>query len=202
MTIRHALAFALAFFLFLLLGWVGGPVQPLDVDTIRYFAGWRAEHPQGTGLVILLTYLGGAEFLLAVAGAGAGWLLWRGERGRAAGLVLTVLGGRLGVELLKLLIDRPRPALDAHPVAVFSQSFPSGHAGNSMVTYLALALYVAPERWRRPALVAAVLLSLAVGWTRPVLGVHWPSDVLAGWTYGAALVALLWFSFFRPRSEA
>lgn len=185
----------------LLLGWFGGEAQPVDHQVIRYFTDWRAANPQGTGAIILLTHLGGAPALLTMAGLGIGWLLWQGHRGRAALLAATVLGGRLGVELLKLLVDRSRPALDAHPVAVFSQSFPSGHAGNSMITYLALAVFAAPERWRQPAVVAAVLLALAIGATRPILGVHWPSDVLAGWTYGAVLVALM-AGAARPRTEA
>lgn len=181
----------------LLLGSFGGAGQPLDLATIRFFADWRAAHPSATQGVILLTHLGGAPMLLSLAIAGASWLWWRGLRGRAAALMLTVLGGRLGVELVKLAVDRPRPALDLHPVAVFSQSFPSAHAGNSMITYLAIALFVAPERWRRAAVGGALLLALAIGATRAVLGVHWPSDVIAGWIFGAALVSLC-----QPRSAA
>ncbi|GAA4020310.1 hypothetical protein GCM10022280_20810 [Sphingomonas swuensis] len=193
----------LAALLLILLGWGGGAGQPLDVAVIRHFVDWRTAHPQAEGVIILLTYVGSAETLLAATALGAAWLWWRSKRRRMTGLLVTVLGGRLAIELLKLIVHRPRPNLDAHPVPVFSQSFPSGHAGNTMLTFLALALYLAPPRWRAPAVGAAVAGSLAIGATRPVLGVHWPSDVLGGWIFGAAFVSLLWATFYRwPRSAA
>jgi undecaprenyl-diphosphatase len=104
-----------------------------------------------------------------------------------------VLIGRIGIEVIKLVVDRARPSLEEHPVVVHSQSFPSGHAGNSMITFLALALFVAPERWRVPAVTVAVMAAIAMGATRPLLGVHWPSDVLAGWIYGAAVALVAWW---------
>jgi undecaprenyl-diphosphatase len=191
-----------AFLLFAGLGWLGGSGQALDEWVILHFQAWRGPNPGATGATILLTHAGGAPFLLALGAVGAGALLWLGERRRALMLVLTVLGGRIGVELVKLLVDRPRPAFDAHPVIVFSQSFPSGHAANSMVTYLALALFAAPERWRRAAVAGALVLAAAIGATRPMLGVHWPSDVLGGWIYGALVVAAAWRLSLRPQSGA
>lgn len=188
--------------LFVSLGWWGGAKQALDVEAILRFQAWRSAHPAATGWVILLTHAGGAPFLLAVAGIAAAALLWRKERRRALLLVLTVLGGRLGVELIKLLVDRPRPSFDAHPVMVFSQSFPSGHAANSMVTYLALALFALPARWRAAGVAAALSIALAIGATRPMLGVHWPSDVLGGWLYGLLVVGLAWRLSLPPRSGA
>ncbi|WP_300975221.1 phosphatase PAP2 family protein [Sphingomonas sp. LHG3406-1] len=176
--------------LLLLLGWSGGAGQAYDVAAIRAGAEWRLMHPRATGAVILYTHLGSAVALLSMTAAGAIFLWWKRERARAAALLGAVLGTRIGVELLKLLVDRSRPSLDAHPVAVFSQSFPSGHAGNGMATFLALALFVAPERWRRPAVAMALVAALAMGVTRPLLGVHWPSDVAGGWTFGATVVAL------------
>lgn len=183
--------------IFLLLEWIGGATAPLDIEAIRAAGPWRLAHPQATGLVILLTQLGGATALLALTAAGALWLWLRRERARAAALVATALAGRIGIELIKFFVDRPRPGLEAHPVVVHSQSFPSGHAGNSMVTFLALALFVAPERWRRPAVGIAVAASVAMGLTRPLLGVHWPSDVVAGWIYGLVVVTTAWWLFTR-----
>lgn len=190
--------------LFLMLGLVGGATFPLDVTAIRTAIGWRAEHPQATGWLILYTHLGSGPALLTMTAAGAGWLWWERERLRAAALVGSVLAARIGVEGLKLLVDRPRPSLDAHPVMTFSQSFPSGHAGNSMATFLALALFAAPERFRGAAVAAAVAASLAMGATRPMLGVHWPSDVLGGWIFGSAVVLLAWawLRWQRGRSAA
>jgi undecaprenyl-diphosphatase len=178
---------------FLLLEWIGGATYPLDVAAIRASVPWRIAHPQAAGIVVLYTHLGSAPVLLGMTAIGAGWLWWRGERARVAALAMAVLGTRIGVEIIKAVVDRARPSLDAHPVTVFSQSFPSGHAGNSMATFLALALFVAPGRWRRPAVAAAVAASLAMGATRPLLGVHWPSDVLAGWIFGAAVTLLAWW---------
>ncbi len=194
-------AISAALLLLILLGSMGGAGQLQDRAAILQLADWRAINPRGTGLVILLTHAGGAPFLLTVAGLGVLTLWVRQQRAKAVLLALTVLGGRLGVELIKLAVDRPRPSFDAHPVVVFSQSFPSGHAANSTVTYLALALFAAPARWRRPATFGALLLALAIGATRPILGVHWPSDVLGGWIYGLLVIAVAaWLS--RRRQSA
>ena len=76
-------------------------------------------------------------------------------------------------------------------MVVKTSSFPSGHAANSMIFYLALALVLtAGTRWHRPAAVAALLLSLLIGTSRVMLGVHWPSDVVGGWAFGLLWVLL------------
>jgi undecaprenyl-diphosphatase len=202
--LRPLLLLALALAFFLLLEWIGGSSYPLDVAAIQSSGRWRAANPQATGAIILYTHLGSAIALLAMTAAGALWLWWRKERHRATALLMAVLGTRLAIEGIKLVVDRARPSLEVHPVLVHSQSFPSGHAGNSMATFLALALFVAPERWRRVAVAAAIIASFAMGATRPLLGVHWPSDVLAGWILGAAmvLVAGMWLSRRDDRSAA
>ncbi|UUR08037.1 phosphatase PAP2 family protein [Sphingomonas glaciei] len=191
--ILPALLLAAATALFLLLEWIGGATYPLDLAAIRAAGPWREAHPQAAGILILYTHLGSAYALLTMTAAGASWLWWQGQRARAAALLVAVLGARIGVEIIKAVVDRARPSLEVHPVVVHSQSFPSGHAANSMATFLALALFVAPERWRRPAVATAVTASLAMGATRPLLGVHWPSDVLAGWILGAAAALLGWW---------
>ena len=103
-----------------------------------------------------------------------------------------MLGGRLMVELLKQSVGRLRPDLEMHAVTVQSLSFPSGHAANSMIAFVAIALFCAPARRRGSALTLAIAASLAVGATRPLLGVHWPSDVLAGWIFGLAWAIGWW----------
>lgn len=182
---------------FLLLEWIGGSTYPLDLAAIREAGPWRAANPRATGAIIFYTWLGGALALLGMTAAGASWLWWRQQRAQAAALVATVVAGRIGIEAIKYLVDRPRPGLEVHPVAVHSQSFPSGHAGNSMVTFLALALFVVPQRWRKAAVAAALVASAAMGATRPLLGVHWPSDVLAGWIYGVMVALVGWWLFSR-----
>nr|WP_314443451.1 phosphatase PAP2 family protein [uncultured Sphingomonas sp.] len=203
-TNLSALLIVLSVGCILLLEWFGGATYPLDLAAIRAAGPWRAQHPEATTALIAYTHVGSAAVLLPLTAAGAWWLWRRQQRARVAALLMAVLGGRIGIELLKFVVDRARPSLEAHPVAVHSQSFPSGHAGNSMVTFLALAVFVAPERWRWPAVTLAILASLAMGATRPLLGVHWPSDVLAGWLYGMAVVLLvaLWLRSRSGRSEA
>lgn len=199
-----ALLILLAVAFIFMLEWIGGATYPLDLAAIRAAGPWRAEHPQAAAALIVYTHVGSAMALLPLTAAGAWWLWRRQQRARMAALLMAALGGRLGIELLKLVVDRARPSLEVHPVVVHSQSFPSGHAGNSMVTFLALAVFVAPERWRWPAVAVAILASLVMGATRPLLGVHWPSDVLAGWIYGVAVVLLaaLWLRWRDGRSEA
>lgn len=77
-------------------------------------------------------------------------------------------------------------------VEVSYMSFPSGHAANSIVAYFALALLLFEDRHRRGIAVACTLiLALLIGLTRPILGVHWPSDVIAGWSFGLLWVGLV-----------
>lgn len=172
-------------------GVFGGPSLPLDMATVAHTGLWRIGHPEPAGAVIWLTHLGGSFVLVPLALAIALWLWLRGKRRDALLLLATAMSGRAMIEFLKLLVDRPRPSLDPFPVYVSSQSFPSGHAGNSTVTYLAIALFALPERWRQQGLAAAMLLAMAIGSTRPVLGVHWPTDVVGGCAFGILWV-LLW----------
>ena len=109
------------------------------------------------------------------------------------------LSGRLLILLQKEAIGRSRPDAEEHLVLVKSLSFPSAHTANSMIVFLALALIAAPERYRRPALVPALLGTFAIGLSRPMLGVHWPSDVVAGWSFGAVWVLLVHYATARQQ---
>lgn len=143
--------------------------------------------PRLAALAAALTDLGGWLVLLLAALIGAAVLIGRGRR-RDAGLLLAIaLGGRMLVEAQKLAIGRARPDLH-HLDAVHSFSFPSGHSANAMITALALALLLSGRRW---AIVAALAFAFAIGCTRMMLGVHWPSDVLGGWAFGALWVLAL-----------
>ena len=119
-------------------------------------------------------------------------------RKRAAGLLVlgAVFGGQVLSTLLKLLFDRPRPDLIPDAPHEFTASFPSGHAMLSAVTYLTLAALLArvqPLRRARIYLLAlAILLTVLIGVSRVYLGVHWPTDVLAGWSIGSAWAMLCW----------
>lgn len=119
------------------------------------------------------------------------------RRWRAAILVVaaTTLGA-LAVTLVKALIARSRPDLVGRLMEEASHSFPSGHAANSAIVYLTLATLLFPvvRGWqmRGFVLATAMLLVGMIGVSRIYLGVHWPSDVLAGWAFGSCW-ALLWW---------
>src|SRR3546814_9946479 len=126
------------------------------------------------------------------------------RRSRAALLLFTVFGGRLLVELMKVIVDRDRPGVDQHLEAVHSVSFPSGHAANAMITYVAIALLV-PVRQRNRAIAVGLgfAAALQVGWSRVALGVHWPSDVIGGWAFGLLWVMVcMRLASARPDAEA
>jgi undecaprenyl-diphosphatase len=109
---------------------------------------------------------------------------------------ISVLGGQAAGTLLKDVFQRPRPDLVPYSAYASGTSFPSGHSMMSAVTYLTLGALLArsQERKRLKAyfLLVAIFLTLAVGVTRVYLGVHWPTDVLAGWTAGAVWALLCW----------
>lgn len=144
-----------------------------------------------------ITGLGGYAVLTIVTVASVIYLLMAKKRGAALVVIGAVLGGMLLSALLKLGFDRPRPDLVPHATRVYTASFPSGHAMLSAVTYLTLgALLARVEESRRIKLFImglAVAVTLLVGISRVYLGVHWPSDVLAGWSVGAAWACLCWF---------
>ena len=123
--------------------------------------------------------------------------LWIRDRHQMAVLVLTaVLGGILFSTILKSVFDRPRPDLVPHGAFVSTKSFPSGHAMLSAATYLTLGAILAEvEKERRLRvffLFLGVSLTAIVGVSRIYLGVHWPTDVLAGWVAGAAWALACW----------
>ena len=143
-----------------------------------------------------ITALGGIPVLALVSCAACGFLLMLGKRRTAVLLLVAIGSGLLLGTGLKDLFDRPRPDLVPHAVQVATQSFPSSHAMMSAVTYLTLGALLARaqsrRRLKRYLVGTAVLLTLLIGSSRVYLGVHWPTDVLAGWWVGAAWSLLCW----------
>lgn len=113
-------------------------------------------------------------------------------------LVLGAIGsGLIASTLLKQGFDRSRPDLFPHDALVYTASFPSGHSMMAAITYLTLAALLArvlPNRATKVFffLALAVIVTIGVGVSRIYLGVHWRSDVLAGWTVGASWALLFW----------
>lgn len=142
------------------------------------------------------TALGGVAVLTLITIGTAGYLLLIRKRRAALAMTLAVAGGMLVSSLLKLGFSRPRPELVPHEAYVYTTSFPSGHSMMSAVVYLTLAVMVARVQtdWHAKifVLAMAVLICLMVGVSRVYLGVHWPTDVLAGWALGAAWAIGWW----------
>ncbi len=145
-----------------------------------------------------LTSLGGTTVLTVITVVVVGYLLVERNRATALLVAVSVGVGALASTLMKDLFARPRPDLVAHLVDVGTPSFPSGHAMLSAVTYLTLGSLLAsvhPERAARLYFfIVAVLLTLLIGISRVYLGVHYPTDVLAGWSAGAAWAMLCWLA--------
>jgi undecaprenyl-diphosphatase len=141
----------------------------------------------------VLTHLGDTATLTVLCTGIALALVGAGRRGLALGWVVAVAGNGLLNQGLKQFFGRVRPLQAADGVLESGYSFPSGHSSGSLVAYgmLAyLALRGLPPRWHLPAIVLAVTLAWTVGASRCFLGVHFASDVIAGFASGAAWLAL------------
>jgi undecaprenyl-diphosphatase len=166
--------------------WGAGPL-----DRTIYEALYAGHRPVLLAVARVFTALGEPTVLIGACLLCALWL-WYAGRGRLGlTLLLIALIGRALSEAQKYWIARVRPDIEPHLVVVRTSSFPSGHATSSMIFYLALAIALtAHTRWNRTAAAGAVLLSLLIGTSRVMLGVHWPSDVIGGWAFGMLWVLL------------
>ncbi len=177
-----------------------GHTQHLDEEILLSMRAGSPSEPRGPaflpGAMRDLTALGSpsvlALFVLAVAGS----LVVRRQYHALGLLLVATLGGVLLNAVLKHVFARPRPPLAFHLTEVQSMSFPSGHAMESAIIYLTMAALLA--RLVQPRLLQlyfiglAFFLTFAVGVSRVYLGVHYATDVLAGWTAGLAWALLCW----------
>jgi len=143
-----------------------------------------------------LTALGGGTILTLVSVAAA-LFLWMARRPRSVALLAVAFGGgQLLSFLLKRAFGRPRPDLVPHEAYVYSASFPSGHSLMSAVVYLTLGALLARvlprARMKILVMACAVAATALTGVSRVYLGVHWPTDVVAGWAVGAAWATGVW----------
>jgi undecaprenyl-diphosphatase len=148
-----------------------------------------------------LTALGGVTVLTLVSLVAFGAAVFSGRAKLGGAALAAVIAGSAATSLLKSGYARPRPDLVEHGTWVSNASFPSGHSMMSAVVYLTLAILVARiqkrHRVRGFIVGVAVLVTVLVGVSRVYLGVHWPTDVFAGWFLGAAWAVLFWLLAMR-----
>ena len=207
-TIITFTATALAGAVLWLLGWAVSEIKegelrfPFDRSILLWMRGGVAHGVPPAPLwltqgMLDVTALGGVTVLVLVTGLVAGFLIASRHWLTLALVLAGTISGSLVVTLVKGLVGRVRPIVTDHLVAVYDASFPSGHAANSACVYLTLALLLLQitegRAVKRYILAATALLVTAIGVSRVYLGVHWPSDVLAGWTFGA-LWAVAWWA--------
>jgi undecaprenyl-diphosphatase len=197
---------------FLLMVWLvtTGRTNGIDEAGLLFWRHDHGLHPAGPPWLLEVvrdvTAFGGFLLIGLLTLAAIVALLFLRLRREAMLLLLTVVGGRLVEYGMKLLFGRPRPEIVPHLTEVGGASFPSGHSFNSAVAYIAVALAFATlstrESVRLTIVGAAIVLSLLVAWSRVWLGVHFPSDVVAGWLGGAGWAFLSAALLRRPAEEA
>ena len=179
--LRYVIAVAALAALWLAMLLLGGGEQDQRIARALYVGG----SPALVMVARAFTVLGEPAVLVSAGLVIAAWLWWCGRSRFAVGFLLVVLLGRVLSVAQKYLIARTRPDLETHLVFVNTSSFPSGHSASSMIFYVTLALaFFGRTRWRLASAAVAILLSLCIGLSRVMLGVHWPSDVIGGWSFG------------------
>ncbi len=143
-----------------------------------------------------VTSLGSIVVLAIVTLAAAGYLFLAREPVAAWLTLIAVFGGIAIIDLLKAAFARPRPDFVVHAARVFTASFPSGHASLSAITYLTMGVLLARTQSSQAIklyiIALAIFLTVLIGVSRVYLGVHYPTDVLGGWTIGSAWAIGCW----------
>lgn len=185
-------------------GW--HPLRRLDAGAARWLNRAALDHPAWTGTLRFLSDVVWDPVTLRAAVAVLTlWLLHRRAWRLAAWSAVTAVAGGLTGLLVKVVVERARPALPEPVAHAPGFSFPSGHAMTATTSFAILLLVLLPmvHRGLRPLFWAVAVVSvLGVGFTRIALGVHWFSDVVGGWTLGLAVVALTGWSFEAWRADA
>lgn len=183
-------------------GWE--PLHELDAGVAANLHVWALGHPQAVAFLEGVSTVLDPWVLRAVALGVVVALLVRGQRRLALWAATTVAVGSVLGFALKLIVARSRPVLTDPVDEALGYSFPSGHALNSFVilgVFVLLTLPVVGRRWRPAVWAIAALLVALVGFARIALGVHYLSDVVAGWLIGAGLIAVtvVVFEAWRPQ---
>ncbi len=165
--------------------------EVLEGDTFAFdttFLLWlhHFANPNLDNLMLFLTNLGNPSTVVIVAGVTVLLLWWRSYREEAKVFVFTCLGGLILNTGLKLFFSKPRPELWHRLISEKSFSFPSGHALGSMVLYGFIAYELATHYPHLAKVIYSltVILIIAIGISRLYLGVHWPTDIIAGYGVG------------------
>ena len=152
--------------------------------------------PWVSSVLLDLTALGGPTVIFLMVAAVVGFLTLQGRYWTALFILLTAVSGEALGYAMKALFFRPRPSIVPHLRQAFSSSFPSGHAMQSAIVYLTLGAMLMRLAERRLTKIycftVAVGLTLLVGLSRVYLGVHYPTDVLAGWIVGLFWASICW----------
>lgn len=165
-----------------------------------------AGHPRLLEIVRDTTALGGVFLRNLFALGAVAALLFLNLRREAVLFALTVIGGAIVNSAVKGLVGRERPQIVPHLMEAGGESFPSGHSFNAAVVYIAMALAFAAISRRHSVrytiIGAAMIISAMVAWSRVMLGVHFPSDAIAGWLGGAGWAFVASALFYRPAKAA
>jgi membrane-associated phospholipid phosphatase len=180
------------------------PLLHVDDGARDSLHGFAVHHQAFVTVMRTLSTIGSAPVYLVVFAVIAAWLAWRRLPRLAAFVVVTMLGSSALNTLVKLAVDRARPVVPDPVAHANGMSFPSGHAQSAMVAFSVLLLVFLPVlrgAWRWVAVAVAGAMVLGIGFSRVALGVHYVSDVLAGYVLGAAWVAAMTAAFSAWRRE-
>ena len=177
-----------------------GPVDALDRWVAVGVNALVAPHPTVVGVLAVATSLGATPTTAVVLGTLVAVLLIRRRVRLAAYVAVTAIGGTALSPTLKVLVGRLRPVVPEPVAGAGGYSFPSGHATSVTIMVgvsLLVLLPAVPAGWRRAVMITGICVAVLVGLTRVALGVHFLSDVVAGWLLGSAWVALTATAFRR-----
>jgi undecaprenyl-diphosphatase len=166
-----------------------GSITEIDTSAANHLHEYVLDLPVLVNVLQVVSFLGSPAWFYLVTGLATIYMWRSGHRRLAVFLVVTgLLGGAIDT-IVKIIVDRPRPSLEDPIATAHGMSFPSGHAMTAFVGYGALLLVFIPripKSWRKPLWVTALLLIVAIGFSRLALGVHYISDVVGGYLLGAA----------------
>lgn len=188
-TIIGVSSLAGCFLLLLGLGWLCQEVlekETFQWDTTILLGLHQFANPLLDTVMLSITRLGDPGFVVAIVVVSLGWLLWQQQRLKAGMLIIACFGTLLLNQGMKLAFARPRPMLWQRLIEETSYGLPSGHALGSLVLYGFIA-YVFADRHplhKRAIYSITILIIILIGLSRLYLGVHYPSDILAGYAIG------------------